>query len=69
MPGEDPFATPQAKKICLDGASFSATPGKSVTTFEIPPSPCLQRLGFGTGKYYKMISIILKLPNEDHLPH
>ena len=50
MPGEEAFATPQAKKICLDGAGFSGTPGKSITTFEIPPSPCLKRLGFGTGK-------------------
>jgi len=49
MPGEEPFATPQAKKICLDGAGYSGTPGKSITTFEIPPSPCLKRLGFGTG--------------------
>lgn len=49
MPGEESFATPQAKKICLDGAGVSGTPGKSVTTFEIPPSPCLKRLGFGTG--------------------
>ena len=54
MPGEESFATPQAKKICLDGAGVSATPGKSVTTFEIPPSPCLKRLGFGTGKLYKV---------------
>ena len=51
MPGEEAFATPQAKKICIDGAGFSATPGRSVTTFEIPPSPCLKRLGFGTGKF------------------
>ena len=50
MPGEEAFATPQAKKICIDGAGYSATPGRSVTTFEIPPSPCLKRLGFGTGK-------------------
>jgi len=49
MPGEDAFATPQAKKFCKDGASFSTTPGRSLTTFEIPPSPCLKRLGFGTG--------------------
>ena len=54
MPGEESFATPQAKKICLDGAGVSATPGKSVTTFEIPPSPCLKRLGFGTGKLYEV---------------
>ena len=52
MPGEDAFATPQAKKFCKDGASFSTTPGRSLTTFEIPPSPCLKRLGFGTGKKY-----------------
>ena len=50
MPGEEPFATPQAKRVCLDGAGSSATPGNSVATFEIPPSPCLKRLGFGTGK-------------------
>ena len=51
MPGEEVVATPMAKKICLDGAGSSATPGKSVATFEIPPSPCLKRLGFGTGKW------------------
>jgi len=49
MPGEDAFATPQAKKLCKDGAGASTTPGRSLTAFEIPASPCLKRLGFGTG--------------------
>ena len=51
MPGEDAFATPQAKKLCKDGAGANTTPGRSLTAFEIPASPCLKRLGFGTGKY------------------
>ena len=49
MPGAEPFATPLAKRRCLDGVGSSETPGKSTGTFEIPPSPCLKRLGFGTG--------------------
>ena len=61
MPGEDSFATPQAKKICRDGAGFNATPGNSMTAFEIPPSPCLKRLGFGTG----MLELSKRIyPNE-----
>lgn len=50
MPGEDAFATPQAKKLCKDGAGANTTPGRSLTAFEIPASPCLKRLEFGTGK-------------------
>ena len=59
MPGAEPTEAPQPKKICLDGAGSSATTEKSAGTFEIPPSPCLKRLGFGTG-----ISIFKLLDNS-----
>ena len=42
----DPFKTPTIKRI--KSLEKPGTPGAS-PAFEIPPSPCLQQLGFGTG--------------------
>lgn len=41
----DNFRTPTIKRVKL---SHNSTPGAS-PAFEIPPSPCLKQLGFGTG--------------------
>ena len=63
MPGEDAFATPQAKKLCKDGAGANTTPGRSLTAFEIPASPCLKRLGFGTGMaiFFSYVNFLLNV--------
>ena len=42
----DPFKTPTFKRVL--GKRQSGTPGES-PAFEIPPSPCLKQLGYGTG--------------------
>jgi len=42
----DAFRTPTMKRVKLKHQSL--TPGAS-PAFEIPPSPCLKRLGYGTG--------------------
>ena len=43
--------TPKIKKLKMEmnKSTTPGTPGQS-PAFEIPPSPCLKQLGFGTGK-------------------
>lgn len=57
MPGETEFTTPQAKRSKLSSSfdtpntsSLTHSAGSSSSSFEIPPTPCLKRLGFGTGR-------------------
>jgi len=54
MPAEksSSYATPKAKRAKLSsGAGGVATPGRSPAgqSLQVPPTPCLKRLGFGTG--------------------